>query len=204
MACLSLSRTPALFLLSLCACLQGAPASLSGIPRATERIGVAAKAVGLALPLVDPEIRIFKAAHRLELWASGKRIKGFSVGLGHRGLADKRISGDHLTPEGRFYVCSRSAQSAYHLFLGISYPSQVSADRGLREGLITQREREVIASANRRKTCPPWNTRLGGTVGIHGHGAGADWTWGCVALEDEDVDELWASCPLGTPIVIAP
>ena len=181
-----------------------AGASLSGIPKATERIQAAAKSCQVAFPFQEPEIRIFKAAHRLELWASGQKIKAYRVGLGHRGLADKRVSGDHLTPEGRFYVCSRSAQSAYHLFMGISYPSVASADRGLREGLISKQERAAIASANTRKACPPWNTRLGGTVGIHGHGSHSDWTWGCVALDDAEVDELWAACPLGTPILIAP
>lgn|ERR1035438_5149279 len=181
-----------------------ASSPLSGIPQATERIKAAAKLSEVPFPFVDLEIRIFKERHRLELCASGKKIKSFTVGLGHRGLADKRVSGDHLTPEGRFYVCSRSSQSAYHLFLGISYPSADSADRGYRDGLISKRERETILAAKKRHACPPWNTPLGGTVGIHGSGSSSDWTWGCVALEDADVDEIWASCPLGTPIVIMP
>jgi len=175
---------------------------LAAIPHATERIKVAAKVANAPFPFVELEIRIFKGSHRLELWASGKKIKSYKVGLGHRGLADKRISGDHLTPEGRYYLCSRSSQSAYHLFLGISYPSEAAADRGFRGRLISKNERDSIVRANQRKACPPWNTRLGGTVGIHGHGSSSDWTWGCVALEDFEVDEIWASCPLGTPILI--
>lgn len=186
---------------SFCLC-AGSP--LAAIPQATDRIKAAGKNANVAYPFKNPEIRIFKAHHRLELWVSGKRIKSYKVGLGHRGLADKHIAGDHLTPEGRFYVCVRSSQSAYHLFLGISYPSADSAMRGFHEGLISKGVRDSIISANNRKACPPWNTRLGGTVGIHGNGSNADWTWGCVALEDYEVDELWASCPLGTPILIAP
>jgi len=177
---------------------------LAALPHATERIKVAAQLAKAPFPFVEPEIRIFKSFHRLELWASGRKIKSYKVGLGHRGLADKRISGDHLTPEGRYYVCSRSSQSAYHLFLGISYPNENAAERGLTSGLISKSERDAILAANRRKTCPPWNTRLGGTVGIHGHGSSSDWTWGCVALEDFEVDEIWVACPLGTPILIAP
>jgi len=183
--------------------LMAAP-SLAGIPQATERIREAARRQGVPFPLVQPEIHVFKAEHRLELRASGKRITTYRVGLGHRGLGDKRISGDHLTPEGRYYVCARNAQSAFHLFLGISYPDEKAAERGFRDGLISARERDRILSTNRRKACPPWNTRLGGTVGIHGHGSSSDWTWGCVALENDEVDELWAACPMGTPIFIVP
>jgi len=190
----------------LCLTQAGAAleASLFGLPQATVRIQAAAKQVGQPFPLLKPEIRVFKAAHRLELWASGKQIKAYKVGLGHRGLADKRISGDHLTPEGRYYVCSRNEQSAYHLFLGISYPNEAAAARGLEAGLISGREHSAIVAANRRRGCPPWNTRLGGTVGIHGHGSDSDWTWGCVALANAEVDELWVSCPLGTPILVFP
>ena len=192
----------ALLLLSAAPLYSGS--SLSGIPQATERIKAAAQASSVPYPFVNPEIRIFKEPHRLELWASGKKIKSYSVSLGQRGLGDKRISGDHLTPEGRYYVCTRSAQSSFHLFLGISYPSEVSAERGFRDGLISKRERDAILSANKRKACPPWNGPLGGTVGIHGGGTGSEWTWGCVALENSDVDELWAACPMGTPILIVP
>lgn len=191
-------------LLCLSQAAAGSESPLVALPQATARIQAAARQAGEPFPLVKPELRVFKAAHRLELWASGKRIKAYKVGLGHRGLADKRISGDHLTPEGRYYLCSRNAQSAYHLFLGISYPNETAARRGLEAGLISGREHRAIMAANRRRACPPWNTRLGGTVGIHGHGSGSDWTWGCVALENAEVDELWVSCPLGTPIQIYP
>jgi lipoprotein-anchoring transpeptidase ErfK/SrfK len=61
---------------------------------------------------------------------------------------------------------------------------------------------DAIREAQRRGQRPPWDTPLGGTVGIHGNGAGSDWTWGCVALEDGDIEELWEVCPLGTPVVI--
>lgn len=184
--------------------LLAAGTSLSGIPSALRRVEQAAARAGVSFPLADSELRIFKAAHRLELWASGKQIRTYKVGLGHRGLADKRVSGDHLTPEGRYYVCTRNAQSAFHLFLGISYPGGKDAERGVRAGLISRAERDAILAAQQRKACPPWQTGLGGTMGIHGHGSSADWSWGCVALEDAEVDELWVSCPLGTPVFIAP
>lgn len=191
-------------LLCLTQAIAASGSALSGLPQATARIQAATTEVGEPFPLVNPEIRVFKTAHRLELWASGKQIKAYRVALGHRGLADKRKSGDHLTPEGRFYLCARNAQSAFHLFLGISYPSEVSATRGLRDQSISPKVYRAIVAANRRRICPPWDTTLGGTVGIHGHGSDSDWTWGCVALTNAEVDELWVSCPLGTPIIISP
>jgi hypothetical protein len=172
--------------------------------QAKQRMTSLATAAGVAFPLASPEIRIFKADHRLELWAAGKRLKSYPVGLGHRGLADKRRQGDHLTPEGRYYLCIRNAQSAFHLFLGVSYPGEAAAERGLKSGLITKTQRDRILATLKHKGCPPWNTGLGGTVGIHGGGSGADWTWGCIALEDLGIEELWVACPLGTPIIIEP
>jgi len=180
------------------------PAAVSpaALAAASRRLEAGALQAGVPFPLAGVEIRIHKAAHRLELWSSGKLVKGYDVGLGHRGLADKRREGDHLTPEGRFHLCSRNERSQFHLFLGISYPHPEAAARGLREGLISKAERAAILRSHRAKACPPWGTRLGGAVGIHGGGASADWTWGCIALENPEIEELWVACPLGTPIAI--
>jgi len=182
------------------------PASISPPAKiqARERVRNLATSAHVAFPIASPEIRVFKADHRLELWASGKRIKSYRVGLGHRGLADKRMQGDHLTPEGRYFLCVRQAQSAFHLFLGISYPGEAAAERGLKGGLITKAQHDRILTTLKRKGCPPWETKLGGTVGIHGGGSSADWTWGCIALDDPGIEELWVACPVGTPITIKP
>jgi lipoprotein-anchoring transpeptidase ErfK/SrfK len=56
--------------------------------------------------------------------------------------------------------------------------------------------------AVRHKQKPPWNTALGGEVMIHGGGTANDWTWGCVALADADIKELFAAIPIGTPVRI--
>ena len=169
---------------------------------ATQRVQQMAVQAGVVFPIPSLEIRIHKVPHTLELWASGKLLKRYGVGLGHRGLGDKREQGDHLTPEGRFYVCNRNERSQFHLFLGLSYPGEDAADNGLKAGLITKTQHASILAALRGKNCPPWNTRLGGAVGIHGGGSSADWTWGCIALEDSEIEELWIACPLGTPVLI--
>jgi murein L,D-transpeptidase YafK len=178
--------------------------SLSGIPQATVRIQAKAKSANVLFPLKSPEIRIYKRIHKLELWSSGKLVKAYKVGLGNKGLADKSGLDDHLTPEGTFYICMRNTYSKYHLFLGISYPNQSAAERGLKNGIISEAQHDQIIRSNQRFQCPPWNTHLGGAVGIHGHGSDSDWTWGCVALEDTDIDELWVACPIGTPVIIKP
>lgn len=175
------------------------PAALQA---ATQRLQAAAKSAGVVFPLAAVEVRVHKEPHRLELWSGGKLVKTYAVGLGDRGLADKRRQGDHLTPEGRFYICNRNAQSAFHLFLGLSYPHDAAADRGQQAGLVTRRQRDAILRAQRAGVQPNWNTALGGAVGIHGGGSSSDWTWGCVAVENAEIEELWVACPLGTPVVV--
>lgn len=169
---------------------------------ATARIRAVAESAKVTFPFQNPIIKIFKHQRRLELWASNKLVKAYRVGLGADPELDKVRQGDHRTPEGEFYVCTRNDISHYHLFLGVSYPNTEDAERGLRDKLITKAEYNQILSAMRRQERPPWNTGLGGLVGIHGSGSSSDWTWGCIALEDSDIEELWVACPLKTPISI--
>lgn len=187
----------------LAAALLAAPVPAS-LQAGRDRAEAAARAAGVAWPLPQPELRVFKAAHRVELWAAGRQIAAYPAGLGHRGLADKAREGDHLTPEGSFRICVRNPRSAFHLFLGISYPGPEAAARGLREGRIQAGQHQAILRADRLRSCPPWDTPLGGAVGLHGGGAGSDWTWGCIALENAAIEELWAACPVGTVVKIQP
>jgi L,D-peptidoglycan transpeptidase YkuD (ErfK/YbiS/YcfS/YnhG family) len=187
---------------ALCAMTVSANPTPAQLRAAEARVRTLAAAASEPFPLPRPELRIFKAAHRLELWAAGKRVATYPVGLGLAPEEDKLREGDHRTPEGQLYVCTRNDISKYHLFLGLSYPRPADAARGLKEGLITRAQNAAILDAHRRRTRPPWDTKLGGLVGIHGHGASSDWTWGCVALEDAAIEELWVACPLGTPVII--
>jgi len=188
--------------LALSAVTAAANPTRAQLQAAEVRVRTLASAASVPFPLRAPELRVFKAARRLELWASGKPLKAYAVGLGLAPEGDKVREGDFKTPEGRLYVCTRNEVSKYHLFLGLSYPGPDDAARGLRDGLITKAQHSAILDAHRRRARPPWDTQLGGIVGIHGHGAASDWTWGCVALEDAAIEELWAACPLGTPVLI--
>lgn len=158
----------------------------------------------LKLPLVSPRILVRKADRKLELYSEDVLLRTYKIGLGFSPIADKKQEGDGATPEGEFYVFVKNNRSAYYLSLGISYPNAEDADRGLRDGLINRAQHRAITEAIRNKTAPPQYTKLGGLIYIHGHGARSDWTWGCVALENEDVKELFDSVKVGTPVTIVP
>jgi len=158
----------------------------------------------LKLPLVSPRIVVKKAERKLFLYSNNKIVRTYHVGLGLSPVGDKVREGDRRTPEGDFYIFTKNDKSAFYLSLGISYPNARHAKRGLRDGLITKVQYDAIMRALQAKKTPPQNTALGGDIYIHGNGARSDWTWGCVALENEDVRELFNAVQVGTPVTIQP
>jgi len=160
--------------------------------------------VALKLPLKNPRIVVFKRERRLELYSGESMVRTYHVGLGLNPVPDKVRQGDRATPEGNFYIFTKNDKSAFYLSLGISYPNVEDAERGLRDGLISRGQRDAIVNAIKRKATPPQNTALGGDIYIHGNGASSDWTWGCVALENADIKELFDAVPVGTEVTIKP
>jgi len=158
----------------------------------------------LKLPLRQPKIVVKKRQRQLFLYSDNKLVRTYRIGLGLSPLGDKVRQGDRRTPEGDFYVFTKNNRSAFYLSLGVSYPNEAHAARGLRDGLISKAQYDAIMRALRAGKTPPQNTRLGGDIYIHGNGASSDWTWGCVALEDTDVRELFDAIPVGTPVRIEP
>ena len=158
----------------------------------------------LKLPLKDPRRVVHKSKRQLQLYSEGVVVRSYRVGLGLNPDDDKQREGDRATPEGDFYIFTRNPKSAYYLSLGLSYPNIEDAERGLRTGLITRSQHDQIVNAIKKKTAPPQYTALGGLIYIHGNGARSDWTWGCVALENEDIRELYDSVDIGTPVTIKP
>jgi hypothetical protein len=158
----------------------------------------------LRLPLRDPRVVVEKGARRLRLYAGGELVRVRRVALGFEPAGDKVKQGDGRTPEGDFYVCMKNERSKFYLSLGLSYPNEEDAARGLREGLITKAAAASIVRAVRAGRCPAWNTALGGEIFIHGGGATGDWTFGCVALENPEIKELFDTIPAGTPVRIEP
>jgi murein L,D-transpeptidase YafK len=163
-----------------------------------------AQTSALKLPLKNPLIVVTKSKRQLQLYSDGVVVRTYKVGLGLNPVPDKVRQGDRATPEGEFYVFTKNDKSAFYLSLGVSYPNVEDAGRGLREKLITQAQHDAIVQAIKRKATPPQNTALGGDIYIHGNGAGSDWTWGCVALENADIKELFNTVPVGTAVTIRP
>ena len=158
----------------------------------------------LRLPLADPRIVVNKGERRLTLYAGDRVVRAYPVALGLDPDADKEVEGDKRTPLGEFFVCAKNPESEYHLSLCLSYPNVEDAERGLRDGLISDEEHDEIVAAIRDGRMPPQKTRLGGEIYIHGAGAWPDWTLGCVALDDDAIEELFAAVPVGTPVSIRP
>jgi LysM repeat protein len=155
-------------------------------------------------------IVVDKSDHVLSIYAGSQWLKSYHVELGDSGLGDKAVSGDHKTPEGNFYIAEKSVLNPPDQFLGsrwmrLSYPNVEDAGRGLDQGIIDQSTYNTIVSANNNREIPPQSTALGGGVGIHGGDAptlGKDWTWGCVGLQNQDVEDFYNFVGVGTPVVI--
>jgi len=202
--------SPAFTICLLLVALSSACAKTSGAPeliddRAKPQRATVSKArVRSAFnePLKNPRIVVSKASRRLDLYSDDVVVRSYRIGLGTNPVDDKRVEGDGCTPEGEFYIFTKNEKSAYYLSLGLSYPNAEDAERGLREQIITRAEYRAIRKAIVQKKAPPQRTRLGGLIYIHGNGSRTDWTLGCVALENEDMDELFKAVAVGTPVVI--
>jgi murein L,D-transpeptidase YafK len=151
---------------------------------------VVAQAGGVPTLRAD-RVVVLKKEHTLQLLSQGKAIKTYKVALGGDPVGPKTRQGDHKTPEGVYILDFRNAHSQFYKSIHISYPSE--HDR-----------------AEARKT----GVSAGGDVFVHGlpNGYGAlgvahrlkDWTDGCVAVTDDEIDEIWRAVPDGTPIEIRP
>lgn len=155
-------------------------------------------------PPKAPRLVVEKKARALGLFDGATRIATFPIALGPNPEGPKLREGDGRTPEGKLRIVTRNEKSKYRRFLGLGYPSANDGARGLRDGLVSQGEADAIARAERERSQPPWGTKLGGAVGIHGNGAWVDWTAGCVALDDDAIDVLWEAVPIGAEVEIAP
>ncbi len=155
-------------------------------------------------------ILVSKRRKQVTLHRGMRIISTFSADFGYNAYSDKVLRGsneqpDHWrTPEGVFYVVRKNPQSEFYKAFLLNYPNSEDAERGIQEGLINQRQFKAIMRAERTGTAPPMETLLGGMIEIHGHGTGraSNWTQGCVAVHDKDMDHMWAYVQEGTPVVI--
>lgn len=139
-------------------------------------------------------VRIDKSEHRLELVAGERVVKRYRVALGSGGAGPKRFEGDKTTPVGTYRITSRF-KGLFHQFLNVSYPNDD--------------DRARFAELKKNGEVPP-GRGVGHSIGIHGVGARelsgvhkeSDWTHGCIALDDAEIDELGRLVKDGTTVVI--
>lgn len=151
-----------------------------------------------------------KYDHTLSLFLDDTWLKSYHIELGDGGLDDKAVAGDHRTPEGSFYICQKAVldppQELYGTrWMRLSYPNYEDAYRGLKQGLINTQQYNSIISSLDKRWIPLQNTKLGGGIGIHGGNSpklGRDWTWGCIGMNDEDLEEFYDYVDASTKVII--
>jgi murein L,D-transpeptidase YafK len=135
-------------------------------------------------------ILVDKSERKLVLFADGKPLRTYEVSLGYNPIGHKRYEGDKRTPEGIYLIDDKNSNSAFHLSLHISYPN----------------ERDVQEATDR-------GVEPGGQIVLHGLPTGlikvsnkyeVDWTDGCIALSNADIEEIWQLVDVGTLIEITP
>ena len=145
---------------------------------------------GKRLAPID-SIAIHKSEREMLVFNHGSLVKTYSVSLGPTPEGDKEYEGDGKTPEGWYYINGKNANSLYHKNLGVSYPNA-----------------EDIAHAT------AIGKHTGGDIKIHGLPQGyegfrrkflaKDWTAGCIAVSNKEIDELYDAVKVGTPLLITP
>jgi murein L,D-transpeptidase YafK len=134
---------------------------------------------------------VIKSKRAMFLMKEGKIIKAYRIALGKNPEGKKTVQGDGKTPEGRYYIVGRNPKSNFYKSLKISYPNEMDYERALKLG-----------------------ANPGGDIVIHGLSKSVeflgkyhiieDWTEGCIAVTNEEMDEIWDLVPDGTPIEILP
>lgn len=148
------------------------------------------KAVAASLSPPGVSLLVVKEDHQLHVYRNGRKTRTFTVELGARSVDQKLHAGDRATPEGLYRVIKKKGrgQTKYTLALLLNYPNDEDRARFARlkaQGQLTPR------------------TAIGGLIEIHGHGGqGFDWTDGCVALPDPEMERLYNEVPVGAVVAI--
>jgi len=179
--------------------LLGAAAILSAGPRDTTSVmsKIAtptinrAPVTGIRSSVVADSIVVEKGKHTLTLFSAGTAVRTYRVALGAQPTGDKVKKGDNRTPEGTFFIDFKNPNSKYHKALHISYPDALHSARASALGVSPGGDIMIHG-------LPPRYAAIGA-----GH-AQYDWTEGCIAVTDKEIEEIWAAIPTGAPIHIKP
>lgn len=145
----------------------------------------------LPLNAVADRVLVEKSARRLTLLRDGKALKSYRMVLGRAPTGAKEYEGDQRTPEGIYSIDFHKPDSDYHLALHISYPEQHDIDRAALQGLSAGSDIMIHGLPNGRGWIGRFHRRN-------------DWTAGCVAVTDFEIEEIYRAVPDGTAIEIRP
>ena len=150
------------------------------------------------------KIVIHKKERTLALTDGGTPVFTCRIALGREPEGAKRRQGDGRTPEGSYFICLVKPEGKYGRSLGLSYPNPADAQAAFREGLIDRRTLDNICAAHAEKRRPPWGSPMGGEIYIHEGGSSRDWTAGCIALDEKDMDALFGLHTQADEVLILP
>jgi len=137
------------------------------------------------------KVLVLKSQHQMLLLRDGRELCRFSIALGRGPAGAKKRAGDHKTPEGSYILDSKNPNSSFHRAMHVSYPNAADRERAAREGL----DPGGLIMVHGIKNGFGWLGRLHRMV---------DWTDGCIALTDAEMDQFYSLVPQGTPIEIRP
>jgi hypothetical protein len=141
--------------------------------------------------LLFDRLLLEKKARRLVAYYEGKPVRVYLGALGFAPEGHKEVEGDGKTPEGEYYIDSKNPKSAYYKNLGISYPNEADREQAAKLGKSAGGDIKIHGLA-------PAYAALGQAHRL------TDWTYGCVAVTNEEMEELYQRTPVGTPILIVP
>ena len=157
-------------------------------------------------------IEINKSARELKVLSGKQVVRSFHISLGKADHGAKRRRGDNRTPVGNYQVVDFNNDSKFFFFMLLNYPNTLDAWHGYRNQIISSSEFRQIVTAIKNGTAPPQNTALGGFIGIHGVGEETgetleihesfNWTEGCIALTNDEINELRKYVSYGTRVLI--
>lgn len=159
------------------------------------------KSVWLLVDGASRELRVMRGNQVLRRFAD--------ISVGRAGIGAKLRTGDEVTPRGEFRIVWIPTETQFHRFFGIDFPNRVTVKRALQAGVIDRPTHNRLVAELEQSPVPPQDTILGGNLGIHGLGLADphiheqfNWTQGCVALTNQQIDELAAWVGIGTRVVI--
>ena len=136
-------------------------------------------------------IRIEKSARRMMLISQGEVLKSYNIALGGNPIGPKERKGDNKTPEGIYVIDGRNKDSRFHLSLRISYPNERDKNRAKELGVSPGGDIMIHGIKN-------------GFTWVGDAHTGVDWTKGCIAVTDQEIEEISKLAPNGTIVEIRP